>query len=153
MKSQKYIYVGVILLIYIPLVFMGANIFFPNFTGPDSHYRYVECPSKSLDLEPDRDCFNKQENSRLEFEREKSSYNAYKYIFVVVISLISLLIINFINVESIIKLGIFLGAIISTFISTLVHFNTNSKIGFAILVLIFILVIYYINKNKQKLLS
>lgn len=151
MKVSKYIYAGIILLIYVPLVFMGANVFFPKYTGPESYYLYEQCPTITESV--NKECMNGQEKKRVEFEKEKNKYNIRKYLFIVIFSLISLIIVGFIRIEDIIRLGIFLGATISTFVSTLVYFDTKSKIGFAILVLIFILVIYYINKNKKELFN
>jgi len=146
MKSgSNYIYVGIVLLIYIPLVFMGANVFFPKYTGPNSYYPYQECSVSTPDATRiDKIC--------IQFETEKNLYNSNKYIFIIVLSLVSLLIVSFLNIENIIKLGIFIGATINTFVSTLIYFDTKSKIGFGILVLIFILIVYYINKNKNKML-
>ena len=155
MKFSKYIYTGIILLIYIPLVFMGANVFFPEYTGPDSYYQYEECtlpqPVGSTQDLKTQECSREQEKKRIEFEREKNNYNVRKYLFIVIFSLISLIVISLIKIEEVIKLGIFSGATISTFVSTLMYFNTKSKIGFSVLVLIFILVVYYINKNKKTL--
>ncbi len=157
MKFSKYVYTVIVLLIYIPLVFMGANVFFPKYTGPDSYYQYEECalptPAGSTQDLKTQECYKEQEKKRMEFEREKNNYNVRKYLFVVIFSLISLLVISFIKTEEVIKLGIFSGATISTFVSTLIYFNTKSKIGFLVLVLIFILVIYYINKNKKELFN
>ncbi|MBS3155969.1 hypothetical protein J4413_01905 [Candidatus Woesearchaeota archaeon] len=154
MKSgSNYIYVGIVLLIYIPLVFMGANVFFPKYTGPNSYYPYQECSVSTPDATRiDKICINEQEEKRIQFETEKNLYNSNKYIFIIVLSLVSLLIVSFLNIENIIKLGIFIGATINTFVSTLIYFDTKSKIGFGILVLIFILIVYYINKNKNKML-
>ncbi|MBI4158825.1 hypothetical protein HY500_01045 [Candidatus Woesearchaeota archaeon] len=155
MKFSKYIYTVIVLLIYIPLVFMGANVFFPKYTGAESYYQPEECviPQQlgSIQDLKTQECYKEQEKNRIAFEKEKNNYNVRKYLFVVIFSLISLLIISFIKTEEVIKLGIFSGATISTFVSTLIYFNTKSKVGFAVLVLIFILVIYYINKNKKAL--
>src|SRR3989344_9668150 len=147
MKFSKYIYTGIVILIYIPLVFMGANVFFPEFTGSESYYQPEECalPQPVGQDIKTQECYKEQEKNRIAFEKEKNNYNVRKYLFVVIFSLISLLAISFIKIEEVIKLGIFSGATISTFVSTLMYFNTKSKIGFSVLVLIFILVIYYIN--------
>lgn len=153
MKVSRYIYAGIILLIYIPLVFMGANVFFPKYTGAESYYSYEECnlPQPVGQEVKTNECFREQEKNRIAFEKEKNNYNVRKYLFVVIFSLISLIVISLIKIEDVIKLGIFSGATISTFVSTLMYFNTKSKIGFSVLVLIFILVVYYINKNKKEL--
>jgi len=155
MKNAKYIYVGIVLLIYIPLVFMGANVFFPKYTGPNSYYQYKECAlsvTPGEDRQIDQKCIEEQEQKRIQFETEKNAYNANKYLFIVLIALVSLGIISLLKLDNSINLGVFLGAAITTFVSTLMYLQTASKLGFGVLVLVFILTVYCINKNKKSFL-
>ncbi len=40
----KFFYGLIIAVIYVPMVFLGANVFFPKYTGTDSYYQYKNCP-------------------------------------------------------------------------------------------------------------
>ncbi len=39
MNWLKFLYVLLIVLVYVPMVFLGANVFFPKFTGSDAYYQ------------------------------------------------------------------------------------------------------------------
>ena len=46
MNWTKLLYVLIIVLLYVPMVFLGANVFFPKYTGTDSYYQGPDCYSK-----------------------------------------------------------------------------------------------------------
>ena len=48
MNWTKIMYVLIIVLLYVPMVFLGANVFFPEYTGANAHYSglYVDCYGK-----------------------------------------------------------------------------------------------------------
>ena len=50
-------------------------------------------------------------------------------------------------------MGLFVGSVIATFSSTITYFNTNSRVGFSILVVTFFAVLYFINKKKETFLD
>ncbi len=168
MDYSKITYTLVIVLLYIPLVFMGANVFFPKFTGSESYYSdgrdcygygYGKYPapvrpeqeqtpiSQARQAEIDA-CVKQQEVERKAFETEKLRYESFKYVFIVVINIIALLIALFITLKDSIVIGLFLGSVVTTFIATIRYFETKSKIGFALLVIMFALTVYFINRRK-----
>ncbi len=50
---------------------MGANVFFPKYSGPNSYYQPEECSiTTPEETRLDRDCLNKQEGKRIQFENE-----------------------------------------------------------------------------------
>lgn len=149
----NWVYSLIVLVIYIPLVFMGANVFFPEYSGSDRYY-VSDCFSLRGEMMmdgPEKECVKANEEERRAFENEKRSYEAGKYVFITLVNLLALFVVIFIGLDSSILLGLFSGSIITTFISTMIYFDTRSKLGFSILVLIFIGTIYYINKKKARL--
>jgi uncharacterized membrane protein YhaH (DUF805 family) len=156
----------VIVLLYIPMVFLGANVFFSEYTGSDSWYRGDECLNKiprptvdqtelqreELVLERDA-CTTAQNNARIAFEDSKRDYEGNKYVFIVIFNLVILLAALAIpRLQDAVVSGLFLGSTLTTFFATIGYFETRSKIGFVILVITFGVIIYFINKSKDKLL-
>lgn len=160
MDKLKLIYSIIIIILYIPLVFLGVNVFFPEYTAQNSYF-YNDCYLKVVQPESIREinntetekCIKEQEKLRLEFEKNKNAYESKKYIAVTLFNLVVLILTLFLPLDVSILLGLFTASTLSTFISTVRYFNTNSKIGFVILVVIFIATIYIINKYKDKLLK
>ena len=152
MSWTKLIFALVVILLYIPLVFMGANVFFPEYTGENSYFRSSCYEKPSFRLEDNRtdleECLAKEEASRKEFEAAKQQYNSWKYFYITLFNLIALILILFLALDSSILTGIFVGSVITSFVSTWIYFETKSKFGFGALILIFILTIYFINKKK-----
>ena len=150
MAWTKVVFTLVVLLLYIPMVFMGANVFFTEFTGNDRHFK-SECfegPRLAEGGTEYQKCSESEKAERDKFEEEKLQYNAWKYFAIVLFNLIALLFVVFVTLESSIVGGIFLGSILTTFFATWIYFDTRSKLGFATLVVIFVLVVYFINKKK-----
>ena len=145
----------VVILLYIPLLFMGANVFFPEYTGSDSYYSfYKECMYQDPSSEQtfyleNQTCREEQEGEQKAFEEAKAKYNGNKYIFIVVLNLIVLLITLFITIDESVLIGLFLGSTLTSFFSTWTYFSTQSKIGFGILFIIFFITIYFITKKKH----
>jgi len=161
MEKVKLIYSLIIIILYIPLVFLGTNVFFSKYTGQDAYYPYEDCygirpvdKAQTInETEEQQRCIKEQNKKQREFEKDKNSYNSRKYIGITIFNLIILIITLFLVLDSSILLGLFAGSTISTFISTIMYFATNSKIGFGVLVLLFITVIYIINKHRDRLWS
>ncbi len=147
----------IITILFIPLVFMGANVFFPKF---DSYNEFKPCypprptgltAERSIEFdEENRKCMEESEAKRKVWQEEKNQYDSWKYIFIVAVCLVALLAALFIPMAFNIKMGLFIGAAISAFASTLIYFGTKSKMGFALLVILFIIAIFFVNKERKK---
>ena len=142
----------VVILLYIPLVFMGANVFFPEYTGSDSYYySYKACtlPADENGAYAQNDsCYEEQQAEQKAYEEAKAQYDGNKYIFIVVLNLIVLLIALFVSLDESVLIGLFLGSTLTSFFSTWTYFSTQSKIGFGVLALIFFITIFFITKKK-----
>ena len=74
----------VVILLYIPLVFMGANVFFPDYTGSDSYYyAYKDCgitkgEGTSAVYEQNSTCIEEQQAEQKAYEDARAENNANK---------------------------------------------------------------------------
>lgn len=145
----------VVILLYIPLVFMGANVFFPDYTGSESYYSsYKDCgitkgEGSTAVYEQNSTCYEEQQAQQKEFEQAKAKYDGNKYIFIVGLNLLVLLLALFVSFDESVLIGLFLGSTLTSFFSTWIYFATQSKIGFGILFLIFFLTLFFITKKRN----
>jgi hypothetical protein len=148
------------------MIFLGANVFFPKYTGDDSYYHNQDCYLKYPTLtncnltqqqeigDKQSNCINNDEAARIIWENERNNYDGQKYTFIVLFNLIILLVALLVKkLNDSVCLGLFSGSIISTFASTLTYFDSKSRIGFIILVIIFIVALVFINKKKDSFLK
>ena len=168
MNWTKLLYVLIVVLLYIPMVFLGANVFFQKYTGTEQYYQMgIDCygkypypataqlndnASKAI-MEQQQTCVEDYNTKQRAWEKEKNAYEGWKYLFIVLFNLVILLIALFIKFQDSIILGLFLGSTISTFSATIRYFESNSKLGFLVLVVTFFLVLYFINRKKDTLIS
>ncbi len=155
---QKALSTLAIIILFIPLVFMGANVFFPDY---EDYYPGKNCyatprpvnaaPGVAETWDKDRqDCMDQERTERQQWEEDRRVYEGQKYIFVSIVCLVAILAALLIPLNPQIKWGLFIGAIVSAFFATLIYFRTKSIIGFLILVILFILVIVFIGRQKIK---
>ena len=160
-----------IVLLYVPMVFLGANVFFPQYTGTNAYYHgpYMDCYGKypypanvdklavserSVIDENQRKCNEEFQKSQEEFEQAKLSYEGRKYVFISLFNLVVLLLALFLpKMQDSVTMGLFMGSIAATFGATIRYFDTKSKIGFAILVVTFFAMLYFINRKKEYFLD
>ncbi|MAG47944.1 hypothetical protein CL617_05030 [archaeon] len=152
MDYKKTLPTLIVILLYIPLTFMAVNVFFTQ--DFDNFYDDCFLPGRAvpqiLEENPEKEILEKcNEEERTKFENEKKTYNGYKYLFIVSLALVTILASILIKNNEPIVLGLFLGAVITTFISTLRYLDTRSKLGFVVLLGIFILTLYFLNKNSS----
>lgn len=171
MNWTKLLYVLMIVLIYVPMVFLGANVFFPEYTGTNAYYHapYMDCYGKypypanleSLSVtektaidEDQRKCNEEFQKEQDKFEQAKLSSEGRKYVFISLFNLAVLLLALFLpKMQESVTMGLFLGSIAATFGATVRYFDTKSKIGFAILVVTFFAMLYFINRKKENFLD
>ena len=155
MDKLKIIYTLIIVLLFLPLVFMGANIFFPEYSGSDDYYKGGECyelqDEERIETPEFKECIETEEKERAQYQEAKQAYDSWKYIFVVAVSLLALLIAIFVKLDQSILYGLFLGATLASFFSTWIYFDTQSRLGFLFLVVIFVAAIgFIVSRTKKK---
>ena len=166
MNWTKLLYVLIIVLLYVPMVFLGANVFFPKYTGTDSYYHgpYSDCGAKypyPVDekisetqrvaiAEHQQKCQEEYNKGQEEWEQGRLAYEGRKYVFIALFNLVILVLALILpKLQDSVMMGLFLGSIGATFGATLRYFDTRSKIGFGILVVTFFVMLYFINKKKD----
>ena len=141
----------VVIILYVPLVFLGSNVFFPKYSDYPNTYNdcYISKPIPDINNETQR-CLEDQNNKMQDFQNEKRNYDSRKYLAIIIFNFIIMLIIFFIKFNDSIIYGLFIGTVLSTFIATMVYFSTKSKLGFIALAMVFISAIYFITKLAKK---
>ena len=155
---KRLLYALVILLLYVPMVFLGANVFFPkdDFHDKRDMNCYEERAPVPVTGEVDvklQNCLDDQNEEWETARKEQRAYDAWKYLFIVLMNFVALAIILWVPLEQSILIGLFFGATFATFVATLVHFETKSRLGFSILVLLFVLVVTFIHKKGKEFLK
>ncbi len=152
------IFIISIAMIFIPMVFLGVNTFFPEFDQDNSCRMPI--PIKACHLLEDNvtayeNCINEQniesEKNSLcydEMNQEREKYDGFKFITILIICLITSFVMLY-ELNRSIKYGLFTGVVITAFISTIRYLNSRSLIGFLLLILLFVIIIYYISKEKK----
>ena len=167
MNWTKLLYVLIIVLLYVPMVFLGANVFFPQYTGTNSYYHpagsdcYMKYPypanpdtlstpqREALDASQ-RECQEEFNVEQQKFEQAKLKYEGKKYVFMALFNLVILLLALFLpKLQDSVIMGLFLGSIVATFGATIHYFDTQTKIGFGILVITFFAMLFFINRKKD----
>ena len=167
MNWTKLFYVFIIALIYVPMVFLGSNVFFPKYTGSNAYYQgvYDDCYGKfsypkDVDTLSDKEqmaidkqrtgCQEEQRQKQVQWEEAKRAYDGPKYVFIALFNLIILGVALFVSkLQDSIVMGLFIGSIIATFSATMIYFDTNSKIGFTVLLVTFVAILFFINRKKD----
>src|SRR3989338_4795701 len=119
----KLLYVLVIAILYVPMVFLGANVFFPKYTGSESYFQPMkECypryaPSEKLAPE-EQERISKQQQAEIEqcnaeqrvqqlaWEKERAVYDGYKYMAIAAFNLVIILIILFTQFKDAVTMGL-----------------------------------------------
>lgn len=146
MDWKKIVFAIAICLIYIPMVFMAVNTFFPEtprntcykFYSPDKNMTNVERDQYNQDM---REC---EEN----YDKQKTKYDSWKFIVIMIISIIAAFVM-LIKLDKSIIFGLFFGVVITAFTATINYMESRSVIGFALLVFLFGLIIYFVNRMSK----
>ncbi|HLF55056.1 MAG TPA: hypothetical protein VI612_05025 [Candidatus Nanoarchaeia archaeon] len=195
MDWAKLLYVVVIATLYVPMVFLGSNVFFPKYTGTESSPFYkdcytpqrmveqtgakvdltctgampatgdqlqLRCSGASLQAEVNKEqfmaaqsdvekCLEEQRQEQIAWEQERNKYDGWKYLSISLFNLVVILAVIFIGFKETVIMGLFFGAVAATFGATMRYWDyARTKIGFIVLVIIFFIVLYFINKRKTK---
>lgn len=166
MDWKKMLYVLVIALLYVPMVFLGANVFFPDYTGSNSYFQstedcYLKYPTPAIDrstpeqqatISADQEACNARvrEEQRV-WEEKRAVYNGNKYAVIVGFNLVILLLALFVPWMEVVRIGLFTGSVVTAFGATTSYWDyARSKIGFGLLIVVFFVTLWFINKWAKK---
>lgn len=167
----KLLYVLVIALLYVPMVFLGSNVFFPKFTGSESYFRGTEecyprfAPSDKLPLEEQQRISDEQqkqisacqermrEQERI-FNEERSVYNGWKYAFITGFNLVILIAALLLPLMDAVLMGLFIGTVVTAFSATVSYWEyARTKTGFVLMLAMFFIVLFFVNRRQKALLD
>ncbi len=161
MDWKKLLFVLVIALLYVPMVFLGANVFFPEYTGSNSYFQgsedcYLKYPYPVADmtaaeqtkLTADQEACNARMREEMKiWEEKRAAYNGNKYAAIVGFNLLILLLALFIPWAEVVRIGLFFGAVVTAFGATVNYWDyARSKIGFGLMLVVFFVVLWFVNK-------
>ena len=161
---MKLVYTLIVVFLYVPLVFLGVQTFLPKYSDYDYPIQYKDCyaytpydeQSKCYDAEEQakiieqRDqCMAEQQAVTDKYNKEKREYETWKYLSVLGFAVFTLVLVMFIGFDVPIKIGLFIGSAAAVFIATMQYFETKSIPAFVVLLVVFGLVVYVIQKREK----
>ena len=159
----KLIYTLIVIFLYVPLVFLGVRTFLPEYTGYD-YPMYKDCygyapyaeESKCYDadeqaamVEKRDQCLEEQQIEQKVYDDGKRQYDTWKYLSVLGVVVLTLVLVMFLGFDTPIKVGLFVGSAVAVFIATLQYFETESIPAFIVLLAVFGIVVYLIQKREK----
>jgi hypothetical protein len=167
----KLLYVLVIALLYVPMVFLGANVFFPKFTGTESYFRGTEeCypqypPSAKMTAEEQQvstaaqqasinECLARARVAEQAWNEERNVYNGWKYSLITGFNLVILVLAILLPLTDAVLMGVFIGTVVTAFAATVSYWDyARTKLGFVLMLVTFFVVLWIVNKQAKKLLQ
>ena len=156
MDWKNIIYTLIIILLYIPIVFMGANVLFPKY-DLSNYYQGKHCyepayypqhqPPMADEQKAIDTCTRQENEERQVYDEAKRKYDSWKYIFILGVNLVALVVLVTFSFLTPIKIGLFSGIAISSFVSTMQYFESKSIIGLILVVIVFIGTVFIIQKK------
>jgi len=145
MKWKQSLFTLCILALYIPTVFLGVNLFFDTIEN-DCRYPIAKINTSNEELTQNedkyQDCFSTYQDLR-------NTQNGWKYVIILIVTNLTIVALFITRPKNSIKLGLFFGTVITSFIATLIALNAKSIIGFILMVLFIILIIIQISRFKK----
>lgn len=161
MNWTKLLYGLIIALLFVPMVFLGANVFFPEYTGSDSYYQGTEnCylryqPKANEQMTPEQiadqeACLEREKENQRVWEEGRKVYNGWKYFAITAFTLAMLLFAIFVPLMDVVRMGLFFGSVVTAFIATVSYWEyARTPLGFGLMVVLFFVVLFYINKRAK----
>lgn len=147
---RKIVFAIAICLLYIPMVYMGVNTFFPK-TPRDTCYD-TSVPMKMQENATDEQWieYNRKmtecENS---YQDEREKYDGWKFIVIMIINIVFAFVM-LLNLDKSIIFGLFFGVVITAFTATIRYIESRTIIGFFLLIVLFGIIIYFVNSMRNK---
>jgi uncharacterized protein (DUF983 family) len=152
MEWKKIVFAIAISLLYIPIVFMAVNTFFPE-TPRNTCYSIKPFPvgeSENI-IDAEREQYNQEmQECQEKYDEQRTKYDGWKFIAIMVINIIAALFM-LMKVDKSIIFGLFFGVVITAFTAAINYMQSRSVVGFILLVFLFGLIVYFVNiLSKEK---
>lgn len=150
MDWKKIVFAIAISLLYIPMVFMAVNTFFPE-TPINTCYSFKPYPLGENITDVERDQYNREmQECQEKYDEQKTKYDGWKFIVIMLINIIAALFM-LMKLDKSIIFGLFFGIVITAFTATINYMQSRSVLGFILLVFLFGLIVYFVNiLSKEK---
>ena len=163
---SKLIYTLIIILLYVPTVFVGVQTFLPEYSDYEQGVPYKDCylytnlyntqqqecrseeeVHKAVELQ--QQCVDEQQNEINVYKKAKREYDTWKYLSVLSMAVLTLILVMVLGFDVPIKIGLFVGAAAAVFIATIQYFETKSIPAFIVLLAVFCIIVYVIQKRER----
>lgn len=148
---RKVVFAIAISLLFVPMVYLGVNTFFPAEPQNTCYPRFIAPPCK----EEESACWERQratdmemQDCQLAWEQERKRYEGGKYIVIMLISIAASLVM-LLRLEKSIVYGLFFGVVITAFTGTLRYIDARSVFGFGLMVALFALIIAFVQRERS----
>lgn len=154
MDWKKIVFAIAICLLYIPLVFMAVNTFFPKTPTNECYmeYPYPAAAEKVANQTQMDEYYRQARECDNAFMAEQTRYDGWKFIVVMIINIIAAFLM-LLEIDKSIIFGLFFGVTITAFTATLRYMESRSVLGFCLLVVLFGVIVYFVNSRKDKWLE
>ena len=146
MIKNKYVFAIAICLLYIPMVFMAVNTFFPEIPDNDC---YIARPFVEGDEAENIKYNEEMRECEQAYSKEESRYDGWKFIVVMIINIIAAFVM-LLKLDKSVVYGLFFGVVITAFSATIRYMESRSIPGFILLVLLFGMIIYFVSSRGKK---
>lgn len=136
-------YVLAIVVLFVPVVQLALSTFIDS---PD----YPHTPTCFKGEVIDQECEDMNRETFDAYEEEREASDTLKFIFASLIGLGTILITIFAKLNPIVKGGLFAGAVFNEFFSIVAFNIEKSLIGWILLAVLFVLVVWFINRDTKK---
>ncbi|MBI3033141.1 hypothetical protein HYY69_06715 [Candidatus Woesearchaeota archaeon] len=159
-KLETIVFPLLIVILFIPLALFAANTIFPQYKD---YYQYQDCyaPYMAKPMPADytqmnetqrsewQKCQKEQEEKQKEYEAMKEKYDMYRFFIVLGLSIVALLVTLFLTLRKEIHNGLFIGSVLATVVGLVMYFKSTSWIALGLLVILFISVLWFMNRRTQ----
>lgn len=151
MDWKRIVFAIAICLIYIPMVFMAVNTFFPKVSYNTCYYpKEIPVAVGTLNQSELDAQYREMQECEQNYSVEREKYDGWKFIAIMILSIVAALVM-LLKLDKSIVLGLFLGVVITALVATIRYMESRSIPGFILLVILFVLIIFFVNiKRKEK---
>jgi hypothetical protein len=155
---RKIVFAIAIALLFIPMVFLGVNTFFPKEPANTCYNNMFPVAPKEGPLtqeeqaqyNADQQKYNEEQQvCQTAWDAARIQYDGMKYIVIMIICIIASFTM-LLNLDKSIIYGLFFGVVITAFSGTIAYIQARSIVGFILMVVLFILIIVWVQRERQK---
>jgi multidrug transporter EmrE-like cation transporter len=150
MDWRRIVFAIAICLIYIPLVFMAVNTFFPATPENQCYLSYKPYPAGAEPTPAEIDAQNAEmRQCDTDYRATQQMYDGWKFIVIMIVNIVAAFVM-LLKMDMSVIYGLFFGVVITAFASTIRYMESRSIPGFCLLVFLFALIIFFVNSRKNE---